>query len=466
MTSIQDRVISVSLVLVESIWMYALFSILGILLGLSGSPISWISCLIVYACGLYFSRIISWLRLNNLTSSILMVLIGVILIYIAVGIDVLPSGTGFSISWITQFYTSETDSQRSMFYVITAVLCTLIIWVRSLRSGSGDFPLDTLVFAFRVGILILVVAVTVDTFYSKSLYIHALMFLFFFASLSGMSFGHILPSSRQIKTYRWVPVMFGIVAIVLSVGAVFSALQPGIINLLSRPIIYVSSMLGQLLIYVVIVPIAFLIHIVLKGIIWIIGDREPNSAFAQIAETSRQRMSLQEFAAESGSDSGFIFSQFFEIGAILIGATFIFMVLFWAFRRRTQWGREVYEKEKLDTSHDVDPFFDLVRLSRNLFSRDKSNQIDRKFVIPEDLDEYSADILRSYYEMRQIAENKGVKFKRNLTPEESVSVFNKVFSMGNVKFVTQKFVDVCYGKVRYGHRDAKSVRDKITDLEQ
>ena len=68
MTSIQDRVISVSLVLVESIWIYALFSMLGILLGLAGSPISWISCLIVYSCGLYFSRIISWLRLNNLTS--------------------------------------------------------------------------------------------------------------------------------------------------------------------------------------------------------------------------------------------------------------------------------------------------------------------------------------------------------------------------------------------------------------
>lgn len=466
MTSIQDRVISVSLVLVESIWIYALFSMLGILLGLAGSPISWISCLIVYSCGLYFSRIISWLRLNNLTSSILMVLIGFILIYIAVGIDVLPSGTGFSITWITQVYTTETDSQISMFFVVMAVLCTLITWVRSLRSGSDDFPLDTLVFAFRVGILVLVFAVTVDTFYSKRLYIHSLMFLFFFASLSGMSLGHIMPSSRQIKTYRWFPVMFGIVAIILSVGAVFSVLQPGVINLLSRPIIYVASMLGQLLIYVIVVPIAFLIHIVLKAIIWIIGDREPNSAFAQIAENSRQRMSLQEFAAESGNDSGFMFSQLFEIGAIFIGVAFIFMILFWAFRRRTQWGRNVYEKEKMDTSYDVDPFSDLLRLSRNLFSRGKSNQIDRTFVIPEDLDEYSADILKSYYEMRQMAENKGVKFKKNLTPEESVSVLSKVFSIENVKFVTQKFVHVCYGKVIYSQRDAKIVRDKITDLDQ
>ena len=179
MTSIQDRVITMSLVMVESIWLYGLFSVLGILLGLSGSPISWISCLIVYGFGLYFSRIISWLRLNNLTSSLLMVFIGFILIYITVGIDVLPSGTGFSMSWLTQFYSSKIDSTGSMFYVIMAVLCALITLARSLRSGSGDFPLDTLVFAFRVGILVLVVAVTVDTFYPKRLYMHLLMFLFF-----------------------------------------------------------------------------------------------------------------------------------------------------------------------------------------------------------------------------------------------------------------------------------------------
>ena len=68
--------------------------------------------------------------------------------------------------------------------------------------------------------------------------------------------------------------------------------------------------------------------------------------------------------------------------------------------------------------------------------------------------------------MRQMAENKGVKFKKYLTPEESVSVLSKVFSIENVKFVTQKFVHVCYGKVRYTQRDAKIVRDKITDLDQ
>ena len=466
MTSIQDRVITMSLVMVESIWLYGLFSVLGILLGLSGSPISWISCLIVYGFGLYFSRIISWLRLNNLTSSLLMVFIGFILIYITVGFDVLPSGTGFSMSWLTQFYSSKTDSTGSMFYVIMAVLCALITWARSLRSGSDDFPLDTLVFAFRVGILVLVVAVTVDTFYSKRLYMHLLMFLFFSASLCGMSFGHIMPSSRQIKTYTWFPVMLGIVATILSVGALLAALQPSIISLLSRPIIYVSYMLGQLLIYLIVVPVAFLIHIVLKAIIWMIGDREPNPAFAQIAETSRERMSLQEFASESGSDSGFMFSQFFEIGAMFIGAAFIFMVLFWAFRRRTQWGREVYEKEKLYTSHDVDPFSDLFRLSKNLFSREKYNQKNKDYVIPEDLDEYSADILKSYYEMRQMAENRGVKFNKNFTPAESVSAFNKLFSIENVKFVTEKFVHVCYGKVRYGQTEAKIVRDKLTDLDR
>ena len=56
------------------------------------------------------------------------------------------------------------------------------------------------------------------------------------------------------------------------------------------------------------------------------------------------------------------------------------MVLFWAFRKRTQWAREVYEKEKLDISHDVDPFSDLFRLSKNLFSREKSNQKDKDYV--------------------------------------------------------------------------------------
>ena len=202
------------------------------------------------------------------------------------------------------------------------------------------------------------------------------------------------------------------------------------------------------------------------AVVMMIGDREPNPAFAQIAETSRQRMSLQEFASESGSDSGFMFSQFFEIGAMFIGAAFIFMVLFWAFRRRTQWGREVYEKEKLDTSHEVDPFSDLFRLSKNLFSREKSNQKDKDYVIPEDLDEYSADILKSYYEMRKMAENRGVKFNKNFTPAESVSAFNKLFSIENVKFVTEKFVHVCYGKVRYGQTEVKIVRDKLNDLDR
>ena len=100
MNSSQDRLIFTALIFSESIWLYVIYSMLGILAGVGNSPIPWGACVILYASSMCSSRGISFLRINNFIAFVIQAMIGSILVYVTVGYVNIPDQAAFSISWI------------------------------------------------------------------------------------------------------------------------------------------------------------------------------------------------------------------------------------------------------------------------------------------------------------------------------------------------------------------------------
>ena len=67
MNSLQDRLVTLAFVISETVWLYAVYASIGLLVGLGRSPISWAVCLAMYSSSLYLSRGIGPVSYTHLT---------------------------------------------------------------------------------------------------------------------------------------------------------------------------------------------------------------------------------------------------------------------------------------------------------------------------------------------------------------------------------------------------------------
>ncbi|MEC8890350.1 MAG: hypothetical protein VX426_01285, partial [Chloroflexota bacterium] len=93
MNSLQDRLVTLAFVLSETVWLYAVYASIGILVGLGRSPVSWAVCLAMYSASLYLSRGIGLFKVNSFVEYLIQMVGGAVLAYFLVGISNVPDGT-------------------------------------------------------------------------------------------------------------------------------------------------------------------------------------------------------------------------------------------------------------------------------------------------------------------------------------------------------------------------------------
>lgn len=466
MNSLQDRLVTLALILSETVWLYAVYASIGILIGLGRSPISWAVCLAMYSASLYLSRGIGLFKINSLAEFLLQMVGGVVLAYFLVGISNVPDGTDFSKAWIAGIKEWDFDQGEPVLCVILAFAMSAISWMRGGFSGAADFPMQALMFSFRIGIMVLAITVTLDMFHPAELHLNMLMLLFFASSLGGMAIGRIMPAQgTSMNGSKWAQVIAVLIVAVVSLGALFSALGHNFLLYISRPIITVLSWIGTVIIYVIVFPIAYLVEFIIKGLRWLIGEPTAREEPQVLPSEMGLGDSFQQLMKEAEEKQPSIFIEIFEAAAIFIGVIGLLAIFAFAFRRRVKWGRRPLEKDRSSLSQGVNPLEDMLRLAKSLIPGFGFRRSSPKYRIPDTVDEGSREILMSYYEMLDKGNKKGVERKLDTTPHEIVPVLSNVLAPQSVIGITELFVCVCYGSITIGLPDVAKAKEMLNNLE-
>ena len=464
----QDRLIFVALIFSESIWLYVIYSVLGIIAGIGHSPIPWGACVILYGFSLYSSRGISFFRINNFIAFLIQALIGSIVVYLAVGYVSIPSDTAFSLSWAKGIGEWEYSGGEVGVVLVLAFIFAVFSWFKGGLSSGTDFPLESLSRSFRIGILVLAAGAILDAFHTSNLGLKFLMVLFFVVSLSGLAVGRVRPSVGSIDSRSiWLKVAGLLVVLIGGVGVLFSFMKREILDAIASPITTLLGWILDVFIYVVVIPIAYLAEYLIKGLLWIFGD--PISAEEYL---SRQEgafelgMSARQIVQPTTEDASSIFSDIFEILIILLGASLLIALLGFAFSRRIRWIRKPMESDRVSISENIHPFTDFLRLARGLLpSTNKSRTESKVYNLPAGINEDTKSVLEHYYRMLDRGRRKGIERTLDSTPAEMVRSLSTVFSYKSVSAITHSFVRICYGRKEIGKHEAEKIRSFFSDME-
>ena len=107
----------------------------------------------------------------------------------------------------------------------------------------------------------------------------------------------------------------------------------------------------------------------------------------------------------------------------------------------------------------------MLRLAKSLIPGFGFRRPSPKYRIPDTVDEASREILRSYYEMLDKGNKKGVERKLDTTPHEIVPVLSNVLAPQSVIGITELFVCVCYGSITIGLPDVAKAKEMLKNLE-
>ena len=464
----QDRLILGALIISESIWLYVIYAVLGIIVGVSHSPIPWGLCALLYGSSMYLSKGISFFRITNSLAFLIQAVLGAILVYVTVGYLQVPDKAGFSIGWIGGVGEWEYPGEEVGVTIVLAFFFSAFSWLKGGLSSGTDYPLESLSRSFMLGILVLAAGTIIDAFHNSDLGLTFLMFLFFITSLSGLAVGRIRPSmiSSTSKSI-WIKVIGLVIVLIAGAGVLFSFIQRDILDSIATPIIMLLGWILNAFIYLIVIPIAYLAEYLVKGLLWIFGD--PVSAEEYVSRQGGSfelGMSARKIVQPDGEGTSSIFSEVFEIFIILVGASLIIALLGFAFSRRIIWLRKPQESDRVINSENLHPFLDLWRLARELLpSMGNSPNRSKGFNIPAGINEDTKSVLENYYRMLEKASRKGVKRTIDSTPVEMVPTLSTVFRYNSVRDITYSFVRACYGRKKIERQEAANVRMLFSDLE-
>ena len=111
MSSAQDKIVLAATVAVESVWFYAAFSILALMMSLPGSPMAWIAAAAVMGVSLIVARTLYLVIMPVWMPYTVQMALGVLVIYLTLGSQVQSAGQGFDLGWITSVRAEDGNGQ-------------------------------------------------------------------------------------------------------------------------------------------------------------------------------------------------------------------------------------------------------------------------------------------------------------------------------------------------------------------
>ena len=99
MNSYQSKIVSLCLTIADSVWLYSVFAVVGVVVSLDRSPLAYSACFSIYASSLYISKLLNFLNFRFSIAFVFQMLLGVTICYSLIGVSNIPDGRGFSVFW-------------------------------------------------------------------------------------------------------------------------------------------------------------------------------------------------------------------------------------------------------------------------------------------------------------------------------------------------------------------------------
>ena len=463
MNSAQDRLIVGATLLSESAWLFAVFSMVGLVLGAGRSPLGWLAALAILAASFFVTRTLQLVIMPTMTAYVFQMFAGVVIIYLTLSTQIPFGAQGVNLWWVTDLVLGP-DPAKHPFTAAMGGIFAVALWSRGATLAAVDHPVDHLGGSFRLGVIVMAIAAVVDVFHAVDLNVLPLMLLFFGVGLAGLSIGHLLPASVQaVKEKAWPRTIGAVVSVVLVTGLFFSLLHGSVLLIVSSSAKAVLMVGATVVFYVVLLPIGLVLGLVVTGLValwrWLAGDAEPfeiqpstllESILEEGEQVERQGPALAQHLLE------------WTLLAIFIVAVLSFLAM--AFRRRAR--RRVAEEEGMRESvlGDADPVYDLAKLLFSLLPRrlKRMRAARTNFRLPDD-DADLVEIFRIYFGLLSLAEERGFPKAPAETPNEYQGKLERIFPPNLVRTATAAFVRACYG-----HRPAprQQIDEMRVSLEQ
>ena len=474
----QDRVVLAAHVVAESAWVFALAGIVGTLAGFNSSPLSWYGVVGILGLSVLLSRITPREGEKAEVRYALMAVLGLMVVYVSVALNVDPGEIrpAWAIDWLINDAPGGYTS-RGMFGAILGVL----LWWRGTRVSSNEFPADDLSFTFRVGMLVLVVALIYDLNTDESLSTFPMVFLFFGSSLIGLSAGHLLEESQRSAGERtWPKAIGATVAGITTFGLLVALVNRGVLSFLSKPATAALEALARGVLWGIIAPIAFVFDVVVGWLISLLGifrgEREQPQEEEINPEIQGFLETLQEEQAAASEGFATVL-QIIEWALVAIVVVIVLLILGRAFRRVLRGRDRGTDGQRDSMVQEANPVGDVAKLALRLVP-DVLKRPQRKGYRVPDGPPGIVEAFRLYYDLLDTAEEQGITRRKYDTPTEFQGRLERTFPADVVRPSTESFNLAIYADVpadrsmirrlRQGLRDATAMirRERQEDEEE
>ena len=474
----QDRVVLAAHVVAESAWVFALAGIVGTLAGFNSSPLSWYGVVGILGLSVLLSRITPREGEKAEVRYALMAVLGLMVVYVSVALNVDPGEIrpAWAIDWLINDSPGGYTS-RGMFGAILGVL----LWWRGTRVSSNEFPADDLSFTFRVGMLVLVVALIYDLNTDESLSTFPMVFLFFGSSLIGLSAGHLLEESQRSAGERtWPKAIGATVAGITTFGLLVALVNRGVLSFLSKPATAALEALARGVLWGIIAPIAFVFDVVVGWLISLLGifrgEREQPQEEEINPEIQGFLETLQEEQAAASEGFATVL-QIIEWALVAIVVVIVLLILGRAFRRVLRGRDRGTDGQRDSMVQEANPVGDVAKLALRLVP-DVLKRPQRKGYRVPDGPPGIVEAFRLYYDLLDTAEEQGITRRKYDTPTEFQGRLERTFPADVVRPSTESFNLAIYADVpadrsmirrlRQGLRDATAMirRERQEDEEE
>jgi hypothetical protein len=357
-STLPRRAIVASLLLSESIWVYALGAAVGAMSGNGRGPLAWWTVACLLTASYLVMRFLQLVRLPTMLARWTNALIAGLAVYAAIGAQF--SGSAIDFTWALHLAGND-DPQSFDFIAIVGGLLGAGLWWRGGSLTLAEQPIENLELSFKIGLLALAIAAGVDMLASDDLNILPFMFIFFAASLTGLSIGNLRsPTTEASKERRWVRTIGAVVGGVLGAGLVFAIMGRFVLSWLSGPAVWLLGLLSNAVFYAIILPLAYVFGYIAEAVLavlkWLIGEPE----FEEQQEGAELGGRLREMQELENEAPGYLAYVEWTVVALIVLVALFFLGR--AFRRRMVRIEENEDELRESVAEDADVASDLARL--------------------------------------------------------------------------------------------------------
>lgn len=441
----RSKLILLSIAVAESVWLFALFSVLGLIGDLGGSPLPWLSLF-----GLVFLSIGTGYILGNVegdeaSTAIIQALFGLFVIYLVLGTGRYVGDSAFDAGWLFRLLSGDLEAAAAVSAVF-ALLISLWLWRHGLKLGTDRYPEDRLARIFKIGIGVLAVATLVDQAADEDLGAGALLIPFFGATLVGMAIGRLPEAGVGQNVGQWARVIgvsvFGILGLGLLIGLIGGLYGNGGVRLL-----YAGwELLVDAVLWLLRYPVTWITAVMEWLLSLFPGNTQEEPQQLQFGQSAQEIFGEEtDKAADAGSTLSDTIINILQYPVIVLIIIAVFFLLAVAFRRMGSRDTDEDEDERESIRDELETGGDMSRLLGGLVPSWWRRKAGKNWRHPDDPG--FAEVFKLYFESITLGVKWGMTFHPQMTPAERLPMLQAALPGAPVGEVTDRFNAACYGRV-------------------